>query len=56
VHGEGRARRAYLYVDDVAEAFDLILHKVCGSGLWWPCERYACYHGNSVWRHWAQLC
>ncbi|KAI3424885.1 hypothetical protein D9Q98_008269 [Chlorella vulgaris] len=27
VHGDGRARRAYLYVDDVAEAFDLILHK-----------------------------
>ncbi|KAL4855842.1 Trifunctional UDP-glucose 4 [Chlorella vulgaris] len=32
VHGDGRARRAYLYVDDVAEAFDLILHKG-GQGM-----------------------
>ena len=26
VHGEGKAVRSYLYVDDVAEAFDFILH------------------------------
>lgn len=27
VHGDGQSIRSYLYVDDVAEAFDLILHK-----------------------------
>lgn len=26
VHGDGRATRSYLYVDDVAEAFDVVLH------------------------------
>jgi UDP-glucose 4,6-dehydratase len=27
VHGQGSARRSYLYVSDVADAFDKILHK-----------------------------
>lgn len=27
VHGNGRATRSYLYVEDVAEAFDVILHR-----------------------------
>jgi dTDP-glucose 4,6-dehydratase len=27
VHGDGRARRSFIYVKDVAEAFDLIMHK-----------------------------
>ena len=27
VHGDGEATRSYLYVDDVAEAFDVVLHK-----------------------------
>ena len=27
VHGDGRQTRSYLYVEDVAEAFDLILHR-----------------------------
>jgi UDP-glucose 4,6-dehydratase len=26
VHGEGKAVRSYLYIDDVVEAFDIILH------------------------------
>lgn len=27
IHGDGSARRSYLYVEDVARAFDIILHK-----------------------------
>jgi len=27
VHGDGSATRSHLYVSDVAEAFDIILHK-----------------------------
>lgn len=27
VHGDGEARRSFLYVEDVAEAFDLIMHQ-----------------------------
>jgi dTDP-D-glucose 4,6-dehydratase len=37
VHGSGAATRSYLHVDDVAEAFDLILHKA--SQGWWLGER-----------------
>jgi dTDP-D-glucose 4,6-dehydratase len=29
IHGDGSAIRSYLYVEDVAEAFDVVLHKVC---------------------------
>lgn len=32
VHGDGLATRSYLYVADVAEAFDIILHKASGGG------------------------
>ena len=28
IHGEGKSVRSYLYVEDVAEAFDVVLHKV----------------------------
>jgi dTDP-D-glucose 4,6-dehydratase len=28
IHGDGEAVRSYLYVDDVARAFDAVLHKV----------------------------
>jgi nucleoside-diphosphate-sugar epimerase len=27
VHGDGMSVRSYLYVEDVAEAFDVVLHK-----------------------------
>ena len=27
IHGDGMATRSYLYVDDVAEAFDVVLHR-----------------------------
>jgi dTDP-D-glucose 4,6-dehydratase len=28
VHGDGTSHRSFLYVEDVAEAFDVVLHKV----------------------------
>lgn len=28
IHGDGGATRSYLYVEDVAEAFDVVLHRV----------------------------
>lgn len=30
IHGDGGATRSYLYVEDVAEAFDVVLHRVSG--------------------------
>ena len=32
IHGDGLHTRSYLFVEDVAEAFDLILHKVMPMG------------------------
>lgn len=29
IHGDGGATRSYLYVEDVAEAFDVVLHRGC---------------------------
>jgi nucleoside-diphosphate-sugar epimerase len=35
VHGDGGSVRSYLYVEDVAEAFDAVLHKgVTGRSVW----------------------
>ena len=31
IHGDGDAVRSYLYVEDVARAFDAVLHKVGGT-------------------------
>ena len=38
VHGDGSATRSYLHVFDVAEAFDIILHKASGRAT---CESIA---------------
>ena len=27
IHGDGSNRRSYLYIDDVCEAFDVIMHR-----------------------------
>ena len=35
LHGSGEALRSYLHVDDVARAFDVILHKGVNSEV--PC-------------------
>ncbi|KAH1239449.1 Trifunctional UDP-glucose 4,6-dehydratase/UDP-4-keto-6-deoxy-D-glucose 3,5-epimerase/UDP-4-keto-L-rhamnose-reductase RHM1 [Glycine max] len=31
IHGDGSNVRSYLYCEDVAEAFEIILHRVCGD-------------------------
>jgi UDP-glucose 4,6-dehydratase len=40
IHGDGEAVRSYLFVEDVARAFDAVLHKVGAGALimgsWWP--------------------
>ncbi len=34
LHGDGSAIRSYLYVEDVAEAFDCVLHKGVAGGIY----------------------
>ena len=44
VHGDGNSHRSFLYVEDVAEAFDVVLHKVsCSSGV---SSRSRLWHGQ----------
>ena len=44
IHGDGESVRSYLFVEDVAEAFDLVLHKVGGGRAGW-----AQGPGSEVW-------
>lgn len=38
IHGDGCSVRSYLFVEDVATAFDAVLHKVCVFSLrMWAC-------------------
>jgi dTDP-D-glucose 4,6-dehydratase len=41
VHGDGTSHRSFLYVEDVAEAFDVVLHKVgsLSQRQAWVCEQ-----------------
>jgi nucleoside-diphosphate-sugar epimerase len=47
VHGDGTSHRSFLFVEDVAEAFDVVLHKVGSAFLRRPVVRQQACTGTS---------